>query len=282
MAPDAATVTFAVWAERFTTSRIDADATTTRTYAAALRKAGERFGARDPATITGAEVADWVAELAQARKPATVHLYVVALRMLFDFAGVEPNPARDPRVKLPKQVREEPQPPSAGHWEAILGALDARHRLPLVVVEQGGLRVGEAVGLRWGDVDAAGSRLRLRRAATKRDKARWVQLPTWLIEAIEATCPLEDRTPERAVFQGVTADTAYRAMTRACRLAKVPHYHPHDLRHRRLTIWHQQGVPAREVAHRAGHARTSESLDTYSHVMPVDEVPTDRFQALVA
>jgi integrase len=57
---------------------------------------------------------------------------------------------------------------------------------------------------------------------------------------------------------------------------------PHDLRHRRLSIWHQQGVPAREVAHRAGHSRTSESLDTYSHVMPLDELPATDLEVLVA
>jgi integrase len=279
--PHAPALTFTTWAERFTSSRIDADPTTMRTYAAALRKAGEQFGSRDPATISGPEVAEWVAELARVRKPTTVRLYVVALRMLFDYVGVADNPARDPRVKLPKNTREEPQPPSAEHLEAILRAVDAKHCLPLVTVEQGGMRVGEAVSLRWGDVDAAGSRLRLRRSATKRDRARWVQLPTWLIDAIESTCPLEDRTPERKVFQGVTEDSTYRAMARACKLAKVPHYHPHDLRHRRLTIWHQEGVPAREVAHRAGHSRTSESLDTYSHVMPVAEIPADRFQGLV-
>jgi integrase len=69
-------------------------------------------------------------------------------------------------------------------------------------------------------------------------------------------------------------------MLRACQNAKVPHYHPHDLRHRRITIWHQSGVPARELAERAGHARPSMSLDIYSHVMPADEVPAERFQGL--
>jgi integrase len=281
LTPDAPVVTFTTWCERFTSSRIDVDASTTRTYGAALRKAGEQFAQRDPATITAPEVAEWVAQLAQERKSATVRLYVVALRMLFDFAGVEPNPARDARVRLPKNTREEPNPPSAEHWEAIVRAVDARHRLPLVVVEQGGMRVGEAISLRWGDVDAAGSRLRLRRSATKRDKARWVQLPAWLVDAVEATCPLEDRTPERKVFQGVSEDSAYRAMARACKLAKVPHYHPHDLRDRRLTIWHHAGVPAREVAHRAGHARTSESLDTYTHVVPVAELADTRYRELI-
>ena len=61
----------------------------------------------------------------------------------------------------------------------------------------------------------------------------------------------------------------------------VPHYHPHDLRHGRITIWHQSGVPARELAERAGHARPSMSLDVYSHVMPPDEVASERFLALI-
>ena len=97
------------------------------------------------------------------------------------------------------------------------------------------------------------------------------------MEAIEATCPLEDRVPERKVFQGITEASAYQAMLRACRNAKVPHYSPHSLRHRRITLWHQSGVPARELAERAGHSKPSMSLDVYSHVMPADEVSKERF-----
>jgi len=140
-----------------------------------------------------------------------------------------------------------------------VAALGANWRLLFVTVEQGALRLDEAVGLRWADIDAAGLRLRLPRSATKRDNARWVYLPDWLMEAIEATCPLEDRVPERRVFQGISEASAYQAMTRACRNAKVPHYHPHDLRHRRITIWHQAGVPARETR-RARRPRAAEHV----------------------
>ena len=56
-------------------------------------------------------------------------------------------------------------------------------------------------------------------------------------------------------------------MARACVDAGIAHYHPHDLRHRRLSLWHAQGVPARELAARAGHARASMSLDVYSQVL---------------
>jgi len=56
----------------------------------------------------------------------------------------------------------------------------------------------------------------------------------------------------------------------------VAHFSPHDLRHRGITLWHQSGVPARELAERAGHARPSMSLDVHSHVMPPDELVTER------
>jgi len=208
--------------------------------------------------------------------------YLIAFRLLLDHAAVDPNPARDPRVKLPKRVRDEPTPPPAEHVLAILGAIhDPLRRLLFVTIEQGALRLGEAVGLTWGDVDRAGLRLRLPRSATKRDRARWVYLPEWLIDAIEQTCPFEDRTPERRVFQGVTEASAYQTMLRACQTAGTPHYHPHDLRHRRITVWHQSGVPARELAERAGHSRPSMSLDVYSHVMPADEIAADKFQSLL-
>ena len=63
--------------------------------------------------------------------------------------------------------------------------------------------------------------------------------------------------------------------------SRTPASYAETPRHRRLSIWHQQGVPAREVAHRAGHSRTSESLDTYSHVMPLNELAAERLRALV-
>jgi integrase len=279
--PANAITPLAEWAGRFIESRIDVDVNTRKSYTSALKKVCASFGDRDPVDLRPSDVAGWVSELATTHKPGTVQLYLIAFRLLLDYCGVDPNPARDPRVKLPKRSRVEPSPPSAEYLLAILDAMGERWRLLFVTIEQGALRLGEAVHLRWADVDAAGLRLRLPRSATKRDHARWVYLPEWLMEAIEQTCPLEDRTPERLVFQGMTEATAYQAMARACRNAKVPHFSPHSLRHRRITIWHQSGVPARELAERAGHSNPSMSLDVYSHVMPPDEVEGDRLLGLL-
>jgi hypothetical protein len=183
--PPQATTT-ATWGERFLASRIDVDVNTIKSYRTALRKITGTFGDRDPQTITVDDVAGWVTQLAEKYKPGTVRLYVLTFRLLLDYVGLEPNPVRDSRVKMPKRVREEPSPPSAEHLLAILDAIrDPLRRLLFVTIEQGGLRLGEAVALTWGDIDRAGLRLRLPRSATKRDQARWVYLPEWQIEARE-------------------------------------------------------------------------------------------------
>jgi integrase len=281
LASDSPRVNLRRWADKFLASRIDIDANTKRNYTSILKKISTRFGARVPEDLRPDDVASWIAEISAKLKPGTVQLHLVVLRLLLDYIGLEKNPARDPRVKLPKRVREEPQPPPAEHVRAILSAIAPKWRLLFITIEQGALRLGEAVNLRWGDVDAANLRLRLPRSQTKRDQPRWVSMPEWLIDAIEWTCPLEDRTAERRVFQGITEHTAYQAMARACKTAKVPHYHPHDLRHRRITVWHQSGVPARELAERAGHSKPSMSLDVYSHILPADEVTEKDFLKLL-
>ena len=152
-----------------------------------LKLIDETFGDRDPHSITTADVAEWVAEQAKERKAGTVAQRLDCFKLLLDYIGLEPNPARDPRVKLPKRVTEEANPPSDEHFLAIIEKLLPRWRLFFITVEQGGLRISEAAALRWGDVDVAGGRLRLPRSATKTNTARWVQLPAWLMETIEDT-----------------------------------------------------------------------------------------------
>lgn len=68
-------------------------------------------------------------------------------------------------------------------------------------------------------------------------------------------------------------------MAKACIAAGIPHYHPHDLRHRRITLWHGQGIPAREIGERVRQRQISTTLDIYTHVMPLDEISVESFYA---
>jgi Phage integrase family len=199
---------------------------------------------------------------------------------LLDYVGVDPNPAKDKRVKLPKRDHEIRIPPSADHFAAIVGAATAKFRLALVTVEQSAVREGELVRIAWGHLDRKNLKVLIPASSSKTKKPRWVQLPEWLFDANEATCPPDDRTPERFVFQGITEATLYQAMRRACAKAGVPHYTVHDLRRRRITVWHHEGVPQKVYMERSGHTRYSVSLDVYTHAMPTEEVPFERLEAL--
>lgn len=143
------------------------------------------------------------------------------------------------------------------------------------------MRIGEIVTLPWDDVDVAGLRFRLSRTRTKTRHPRWVQVPAWLMPYIEASCPVEDRLPGRRVFP-FAESTLRNGMARACRAAGIPLYSPHDLRHRRASLWHGQGVTTRELMDRGGWTRSEVPVDTYTHVMPLDEVSVATLERLLA
>jgi integrase len=118
---------------------------------------------------------------------------------------VDPNPARDRRVKTPTVRAQEPNPPTGRQFLAIVDGVEGEWRLPLVVSEQTGMYLAEVLQLRWGDVDVAERKLRLRYEYVNRGigtRARTVQAPDWLVDAIEDRCALEARVADRRVFGG--------------------------------------------------------------------------------
>jgi integrase len=227
------------------------------------------FGNRDPAEITFADVQEWVA--ASTSKASSIRQYLSTLRAVLDYAGLtgEANPARDPRLRLPRQEREIVEPPSSADVEKIVANVSERFRLGLRTLAETGMRVGEAHSLEWQDVDVTNSRVRVRHGKTAAAR-RFVAAPVALMDDIAASTPPDDRTPERRVFPGFTPDAAKNAMRKACENAGIAHFHPHDLRHRYASVNIAEGVPVTQVAAQLGHSHNSLTLDTYSHVIVAD------------
>ena len=90
--------------------------------------------------------------------------------------------------------------------------------------------------------------------------------------------PREDRFLEGQVFAGFGADRFRTGITRACKACGVPAFSPHDLRHRRASLWHLGGVSAAEAAAWLGHS-AQEHLRTYAHVV-LDRTETDYAELL--
>lgn len=147
--------------------------------------------------------------------------------------------------------------------------ISPRYRLPLRLLDWTGLRVGELAGLRWGDLDYRAARLRVARGRTKGGTAgrRWVPVPTGLLADIADLVPPEDRNLDEAIFPGFSDQGLRLAMTRACKLAGIPAYSPHDLRHRYISLLVMAGVPLPVVRTVVGHSRASVTLDVYSHAL---------------
>lgn len=68
---------------------------------------------------------------------------------------------------MPREEADELTPPTAKHLEAVFRLLPSQYRLPLLVLDACGMRVGELERELWGDVDEPSACWRVQRAATK-------------------------------------------------------------------------------------------------------------------
>jgi integrase len=271
-------------AQRWQASRVDVAAATATQHRTALNRVLPTLGRRRVDDITATDVAELVGKLAAYGKAReSIRKSVTALAMVFDFAHVTPNPARDRvAVKLPREEPEEPNPPTADQVEAVYRLLPSKHRLALLFLDWSGTRVSAIDHALVGDYDEPRRRVRLRAATTKTRRALWVELHPVLADALEAKLgPREDRDPAVRLFPDSGADALRTAIAKACKAAGIPLWSPHDLRHRRISLMHLGGVPWARIGEFVGQRNLSVTADTYTHVL-VDEAELDYGRLLAA
>ena len=177
-------------------------------------------------------------------------------------------------MKPPPDDSEEINPPLAEHILAAYRLMPRRYRLPLLTLDDTGMRITELKMLEWGDVDEPRGRWRVRKSVSKTSRARWVTPHPVIFEAALALCPRDDRVPARRVFQGFKGDAFRTQLARVCTAAGIPSFSPHDLRHRRISPLHLRGVPWARIGEHVGQRSLAITADTYTHVL-ADEVELD-------
>jgi integrase len=265
--PAANVVTVRTLAERWKASRVDVAEGTMHTYDVALGRILPRLGTTPADKLDAQTVADMVSELhAAGLQKQTIRKTVSVLAMVLDYARIEPNPARDRlTVKMPREEKRQVQPPTADHVEAVIRLLPSRYRLATAVLDATGMRVGELEALTWGDMDEPRGRWRI--ATSKTGRPRWVTPSPLLLGAVLELCPRDDRHANHKVFEGVTGDRLRTALTRACTAGGVPTFSPHDLRHRRVSLMHAQGVSWARIGEQVGHDDITTTSRVYTHVV---------------
>jgi integrase len=196
-------------------------------------------------------------------------------------------------IELAPENPERPRPWSPEECLRFLhhigeDRLAALYELMLVT----GLRRGEAIGLRWEDVDLEGEALlivqqltdvrgrsivgtpktkRGRRivpidpgtaATLKRHRASqetecWAAGPAWTESGLVFTRP--DGRPLRPEY-------ATRHFQKLAAQAGLPVIRLHDLRHTNASLALSAGVPLKVVSERLGHSQTAITADLYTHV----------------
>lgn len=254
-------------AARWKASRVDVAETTRVLHRVALDRVVPIVGARRIDDLSPADITDLIATLhASGRKRETIRKSVSCLAQVLDHAGVDPNPARDRvHVRLPREERDELEPPTSADVESVFSLLDRSYRLPLLWLDWSGARVGSIDALCVSDYDRSRHRVRLRASTSKTRRALWIDLPDELATAIDAM--IDSRDIDARLFAEITSDALRTAIARACVTAGIAVWSPHDLRHRRISLLHRQGRSWAEIAAFVGQRSLRVTADTYTHVL---------------
>jgi integrase len=113
---------------------------------------------------------------------------------------------------LGHETPDDVSPSSAEHVQAAYRLLATRYKLPLLVLDASGMRVGELEALTWADIDEQRGRWRVSRAVAKTRNARFVSVLPVLFERVLELCPCDDRHPEIGHVSG-SSDAELSAIT---------------------------------------------------------------------
>lgn len=227
--------------------------------------------------------------------PSIRHLLRVlraALQAAVDEDLLSRNAARQVRLRGSDKRKERAF--SAAEARQLLGAA-REHRLYALwaVALAVGLRRGEALGLRWTDVDLAGRRLTVRQALHRVDgalrledvktdaSAATIPLPRPLVTVLteHRTRQLEERFEAGKDWQdtGLVFTTTLggpieprnvnRMFSALCARAKVRPVRVHDLRHSCATLLFTMGVDAATVQRVLRHSSLAVTTGTYLEVI---------------
>ena len=251
------------------------------------------------AKLTPAQVQAMLnAHAAAGAKPQTVrNVHAVlrrALTQALRWGAVARNVAT--LVDLPRVDRQEVRGLSPADAKDVLAAVAGDRIEPLVLLTLStGLRQGEALALRWQDVDLEAGTVRVR-FSLQRMPGRGVELVAPKTTRSRRTLALPTRTAaalrehrKRQLAERLWAGSRWqegdylfttsigtpmmgsevtRRFQALVATAGLPRMRFHDLRHGAASLLLAQGVHPRVVMEMLGHSTITLTMNTYSHVIP--------------
>lgn len=122
----------------------------------------------------------WINKMAQCKHPTTIRGYVSIIKRYMHYRGIRLTSEDIRHLNLPAKIREERYPLTHDVIQRILGVASYKKRGLYLVLLSSGMRIGEAISLRRGDIstDAARVTIRIRAENTKTRAGRTVYIST--------------------------------------------------------------------------------------------------------
>lgn len=257
---------------------------------------GSAVGAMPLRKVLPRHVERWVANLRTAGlSQSTVRQTYIVLRAIFDTAVRDQLLASNPAAAVPRPrvAQHESEHLTAEQVARLLDAAQSsRYGILFDFLANTGLRRGEALALRWQDVDLVRNTLQVR-ATLARVDGKLVRLPPKTTSS-RRNVPLSARAAEilRNARQRQLADqksvdpwwtdtgfvftteagepcdprNALRALKSAATHAGLPNVSLHTLRHTAATLMLLNNVPLKVVSEILGHSSITITADIYGHV----------------
>jgi integrase len=258
-----------------------------------------KWGETVASTITKADVITWMASGRALKAPRRADQALSLLRRILGHAAdaMPPKLAQNVAlgVKPPKAKQAAHATFTPAQADALVAACNtARDRVLVLLGLHGGLRIGEARGLRWCDLALDENRIRIDRAVwqgkgqerhvkePKSERRRRVFVTPALSAALAELRALEAEKPGFAVTdyvlggrkgQPMARKSGYQALQRIADRAGVKDAAgkvltgTHRLRRTSASLALHDGVPLPVVSAQLGHANTRITAQAYSHVL---------------
>ena len=231
---------------------------TVKTYIESIRLLA-KFFARSPDTLTHDELRGWARHLMDlGQSSQRLRQHFAALKCLYGRTLARPHDVAF--LSWPRDIEKLPEILSAEQVEQLLLALSTPvYRVLHTTIYATGLRIGEALMLQTGDIDAARGVIKVRHG--KGGKERLVMLSPRLLQILRAYWK-QERPPAPYLFgskktgRPLSRDAARESLKHAARKAGLGHKHitPHLLRHSFATHLLEGGTDLRTIQVLLGHA----------------------------
>lgn len=264
-------------------------------YRRRLKPAIAFFGRTKLTDISPRDLRGYAESLAAgglARNTVRLHLAPVKalLATALDDELIRTNPATGLRLMNGTTGQEEQvKALTEDELRRVLDEIPAGWHLFFELLAHTGLRIGEAIALRWSDIDLSRRRVTVSRSfhagrfepPKSRFGRRVIPLSARMAQELELLfLTIEDVDglvfPSSAGTVLDTSNLAARVLKPAARRAGVPWVGFHTFRHTCATTLFRRGLNAKQVQVWLGHHSPAFTLGTYVHLIP-DDLPSADF-----